>query len=137
MFGWYAQTHPGVPFTGSQITPLIANLSASGAIFEAAVMPTGGFQGFSTTDPSQAVNVCTVMKRFTDAGIPTRLRFAHECNWYIKDGTYTGTLADCKSSFTIVAQTCRKIAPAVKMFLSPNVDGNGMSTCAPSSLRPS
>lgn len=69
-------------------------------------------------------------KRFTDAGIPTRLRFAHECNWYIKDGTYSGSLADCKSSFTTVAQTCRKIAPAVQMFLSPNVDGNGMSVCA-------
>ena len=156
VIGWYAQTKPGTPFDGSQIVGLIPDLVASRATFEAAVMPTGACfvdslqlidqaasqasprptrRKPSTSAPSCASAALSTpseraRKRFTDAGIPTRLRFAHECNWYVTDGTYTGTLAcvnvdlrvadrrsDCKSSFTIVARTCRKLAPAVLMFL--------------------
>lgn len=46
-------------------------------------MPTGGWQGLTQDDNSQAVNICNVMKQFTDEGIETRLRFAHEVNWYL------------------------------------------------------
>ena len=53
--------------------------------------------------------------------------------------TYTGSVNDCKIAFTVVAQQCRKIAPAVKvpisiaaalntqMFLTPNVASQGVS----------
>lgn len=44
------------------------------------------------------------------------------------DGTYTGSVNDCKIAFTVVAQQCRKIAPKVKMFLTPNIDGQGVSS---------
>ena len=45
------------------------------------------------------------------------------------DGTYTGTVNDCKIAFTVVAQQCRKIAPKVRMFLTPNIDGAFAATC--------
>jgi hypothetical protein len=50
-------------------------------------MPTGGWQGLTASDNSQAVNIAKVMKQFTDEGIEVWLRFAHEVNWYQTDGT--------------------------------------------------
>jgi hypothetical protein len=38
-------------------------------------MPTGGWQGLTADDESQAVNICNVMKQFTDQGIEVWLRF--------------------------------------------------------------
>lgn len=78
-YGYYAQAHSGTKFDGGQLLAVKDDVVASGAIFEPAVMPVGGFQGLTQDDQSQAVNICNVMKQFTDAGVETRLRFAHEC----------------------------------------------------------
>lgn len=84
-------------------------------------MPTGGWQGLTSSDNSQAQAICKVMKQFTDEGIEVRLRFAHEVNWYLTDGTYSGTIDDFKEGWDTVAKACRDIAPEVKMFFTPNV----------------
>lgn len=39
-------------------------------------MPTGGWWGLTASDNQQAVAICKVMKKFTDAGVETWLRFA-------------------------------------------------------------
>jgi len=120
-YGWYAQAQSGTAFDGSQLLAIIDDVKASGAIFEPAVMPTGGWSGLTASDDSQAVNICNVMKKFTDQGIEVRLRFAHEVNWYQTDGTYTGGASDFKAGWAAVAKACKKIAPSVKMFFTPNV----------------
>lgn len=43
-----------------------------------AVMPTGGWQGLTESDNSQAVAIAKVMAEFTAEGIEVWLRFAHE-----------------------------------------------------------
>jgi len=54
-------------------------------------------------------------------GVEVWLRFAHEVNYYQKDGTYQGTVDDFKEGWDVVAKACRSIAPEVKMFFTPNV----------------
>jgi len=120
-YGYYAQAQSGSSFDGSQLLAVIDDVKASGAIFEPAVMPTGGWQGLTSDDNSQAVNICNVMKQFTDEGIDVRLRFAHEVNWYQTDGTYSGGASDFKEGWATVAAACKSIAPSVKMFFTPNV----------------
>jgi hypothetical protein len=120
-YGWYGQAQSGTAFDGSQLLSVLDDVKSSGAIFEPAVMPTGGWQGLTSSDNSQAVNICNVMKKFTDQGIEVRLRFGHEVNWYQTDGTYTGGPSDFKAGWSAVAKACKKIAPSVKMFFTPNV----------------
>lgn len=45
-------------------------------------MPTGGWEGLTPDNNWQAINICNVMKQFTDRGVEVWLRFAHEVNWY-------------------------------------------------------
>ena len=77
-YGYYAQARSGTTFDGSQLLAVIDDVKASGAIFQPAVMPTGGWQGLTSSDNSQAVAIANVMKKFTDEGIEVWLRFAHE-----------------------------------------------------------
>lgn len=119
-FGQYAQA-TGSNWGGGQLTQVMADLKASGAIFQPAVMPTGGWSGLTSSDNSLAVDICTVMKQFTDEGIEVWLRFAHEVNWYQTDGTYQGTASDFKEGWATVAAACKSVAPDVKMFFTPNV----------------
>jgi hypothetical protein len=41
-------------------------------------MPTYGYAGFQANDTKQAVAVAKSLKKFTDAGIETYLRWGHE-----------------------------------------------------------
>ena len=60
------------------------------------------------------------MTKFTDAGVPeVWLRFAHEMNYYVTDGTYHGTASDFVTAWKNVAAAV-KANPKVKMFWSPN-----------------
>ena len=59
----------------------------SGAVFIPAVMPS---IDLSKIDEKVASQVADVLKQFTDKGVEVWLRFAHEINWYLTDGTYTG-----------------------------------------------
>ncbi|KAK4702132.1 chloride channel 3/4/5, partial [Phenoliferia sp. Uapishka_3] len=119
--GWYAQAQNGVAFDGAQLLARLNDVKASGGVFQPAVMPTGGWGGLTAKDNSQAVNICNVMKKFTDEGIEVWLRFAHEVNYYQTDGTYTGNAADFKAGWAAVAAACKYIAPEVKMWFTPNV----------------
>lgn len=120
--GWYAQAHAGTLFDGSQLTSRMDQIVAHGGLFQPAVMPIGGWKGLTYDDDSQAVAICQVMKKFTDKGLEVWLRFAHEVNWYQRDGTYQGDAADFKEGWAVVARACRTIAPEVKMWFTPNVD---------------
>lgn len=77
-YGWYAQLNNEVPWDGSQLTQVMDDLKASGAIFQPAVMPTGGWSGLTASDNSQGAAIASVMKQFTDEGIEVWLRFGHE-----------------------------------------------------------
>jgi hypothetical protein len=44
----------------------------------ASLMPTYGYAGFQANDTKQAVAVAKSLKKFTDAGIETYLRWGHE-----------------------------------------------------------
>ena len=75
-FGWYAQVKAGdTSWDGSQLTQVTSALKQSGAaVFEAAVMPQGGFDG------SVADAVCGVLKKIkSESGVgEVRLRYGHE-----------------------------------------------------------
>jgi hypothetical protein len=120
-YGWYAQAQSGTTFDGSQLLSVIDDVKACNCVFQPAVMPTGGWQGLTSSDNSQAQAIANVMKKFTDEGIPVWLRFAHEMNWYQTDGTYKGTAADFKEGWATVAAAIKDIAPEVKMWWTPNV----------------
>ncbi|KAL8293160.1 hypothetical protein RQP46_000854 [Phenoliferia psychrophenolica] len=119
--GWYSQAQSGTAFDGSQLTSRMDEIVASGGIFQPAVMPTGGWSGLTASDNSQAVNICNVMKKFTDKGLTVWLRFGHEVNYYQTDGTYTGDAADFKAGWAAVHAACKTIAPEVKMWYTPNI----------------
>jgi len=119
--GWYAQAESGTDFTGSQLTSRKSEIVAAGGVFQPAIMPTGGWEGLTTDDNSQAVRICTVLKEFTDEGLEVWLRFAHEVNWYQTDGTYSGSASDFKEGWAVVAAACKSIAPSVKMWFTPNI----------------
>ncbi|GAA5897207.1 uncharacterized protein JCM6883_006616 [Sporobolomyces salmoneus] len=118
--GWYAQTHAGTLFDGSQFKWRKDQIVKAG-VFQPAVMPLANWWGLTYKDNQQAVAICKVMKEYTDLGVEVWLRFAHEVNYYQKDGTYTGTVDDFKEGWDVVAKACRSIAPEVKMFFTPNV----------------
>lgn len=120
-YGYYAQAHSGTTFDGSQLLSVLNDVKASGAVFQPAVMPTGGWQGLTASDNSQAVAIAKVMKKFTDEGIEVWLRFAHEVNWYQTDGTYQGSASDFKAGWAAVSAAMDQYAPDVKMFFTPNV----------------
>lgn len=123
-YGFYDQATFGSIYTGSKLLASAADIYASGAILEATIMPVGGWGGFTQTDTSQAKAVCNVMKRFTDAGVDVRLRFAHEVNYYVTTGEYTpGTdmgVSAFKTAWAQVSAACKTIAPSVKMWYCPN-----------------
>jgi len=120
--GIYAQTYPGQQFTGDQLTSRVSQVIASNAILEAAVMPMQGFEGYTSSDDSQAQNVADVMAQLLSMGVKEiSLRWAHEANYYVTDGTYSGTAADFKEGWTTVANAVRaKCGTKVKMFWTPN-----------------
>lgn len=54
-YGWYAQAHSGTTFDGSQLLQVMDDVKACNCVFQPAVMPTGGWQGLTASDNSQAV----------------------------------------------------------------------------------
>ncbi|CAH7690685.1 family 26 glycoside hydrolase [Phakopsora pachyrhizi] len=134
-YGWYAQAKSGTTFDGSQLLAVIDDVKACNCVFQPAVMPTGGWKGLTSSDNSQAIAIANVMKKFTDRGIPVWLRFAHEVNYYQTDGTYSGTASDFQAGWAVVAAACKKIAPEVKMWWTPNVaDASNYAKYAPTDM---
>ncbi|RXK38634.1 hypothetical protein M231_04140 [Tremella mesenterica] len=117
-FGWYAQVQAGdTEWKGSQLTETIQQLKDSGAaVFEAAVMPEGGFDG------SVAPAVCGVLKTIKQkTGVAeVRLRYGHEVGYDSQGAgwTYTGTPEEYKTAWKSMAEECQ---PDIKMFYSPNI----------------
>ncbi|PWN18249.1 hypothetical protein BCV69DRAFT_314780 [Microstroma glucosiphilum] len=130
-YGYYAQTYAGMEWDGQQFMKILDDIKASGAIFEAAVMPVESWRGYSATDNSQAIAVAKIMRKITDEGVDVRLRFAHEANYYTtttakaSGGAYYAGGADAMQTFKVafkeVAQACAKYAPSVEMVYSPNM----------------
>lgn len=120
-YGYYAQAQSGTPFDGQQLLWRMDDIKAAGGVFQPAVMPTGGWQGLTYADNSQAVNIAKVMQKFVDNGLEVWLRFAHEVNYYQTDGTYTGGVSDFKEGWAVVAAAIKEHAPSVKMWFTPNV----------------
>ncbi|KAF2439339.1 glycoside hydrolase family 26 protein [Karstenula rhodostoma CBS 690.94] len=119
-YGWYAQiTSSG--FDGSQLLAVKDDIVASGAVFVASVMPSVNFNQIT---PDIASQVAAVMKQFTDAGVTVWLRYAHEMNWYVSDGTYHGTAADFLTSWKTIYNAACKDNAKVSCFWSPNQAGS-------------
>ncbi|KAM3065821.1 hypothetical protein ACMFMG_009955 [Clarireedia jacksonii] len=117
-YGWYAQISSST-FTGSQLLQRLDDVVASGAVFQPAIMPSIPFSQISSDVADQ---VASVLKQFTSKGVEVWLRFGHEMNYYVTDGTYHGTpsefVAAWKNIHAAVADN-----PKIKMWWSPNVDG--------------
>ncbi|GAA5893977.1 hypothetical protein JCM6882_007948, partial [Rhodosporidiobolus microsporus] len=78
----------------------------SDGVFQATVMP--------------AVNVANYLQKWVDVGKEVWLRFAHEVNYYQKDGTYQGNVDDFKLGWSVMAKARDDLAPNVKMWFTPN-----------------
>jgi hypothetical protein len=115
-YGWYGQIK-GSSFDGSQFLAVKDDIKKSGAVFVASVMPSVNFNQITADVAKQ---VAAVMKKFTDDGIPVWLRFAHEMNWYVQDGTYHGTAADFQTAWKNIYNANCKGNAKVKCFWSPN-----------------
>ncbi|GAA5851901.1 hypothetical protein JCM8547_000093 [Rhodosporidiobolus lusitaniae] len=119
-YGWYAQLPESGDWDGSQLLSQMDDLKACNCIFQPAVMPTKGWAGLTEDDNSQALAIAKVMKQFTDEGIEVWIRFAHEVNYYITDGTYQGSMSDFKTAWAVVAAALAD-NDKVFMFFTPNV----------------
>lgn len=119
-YGWYAQiTSSG--FDGSQLLAVKEDVVASGAVFVASVMPS---IDFSAVTEDVANQVASVMKQFTDAGVTVWLRYAHEMNWYVTDGTYHGDPSSFLASWKTIYNAACKGNDKVSCFWSPNQAGS-------------
>ncbi|TGO14343.1 hypothetical protein BTUL_0054g00110 [Botrytis tulipae] len=116
-YGWYAQITSST-FTGSQLLQRLDDVVASGAVFQPAVMPT---IPFSQVTSSVASQVASVLEQFTAKGVEVWLRFGHEMNYYVTDGTYHGTAAEFVTAWKNI-HAAVSTNPKIKMFWSPNVD---------------
>jgi hypothetical protein len=122
-YGWYSQIRSS-SYDGSQLTAVLEDVVASGATFVASVMPSIPFNQVTDQVASQ---VAAVMKKFTDRGVKVWLRFGHEMNWYVTDGTYHGTSAEFITAWKkIYAANCAN-NDAVQCFWSPNRVGDASS----------
>ncbi|OSS49229.1 hypothetical protein B5807_05540 [Epicoccum nigrum] len=119
-YGWYAQITSS-DFDGSQLLAVKEDVIASGAVFVASVMPRINFNLITEDVGNQ---VASVMKQFTDAGVTVWLRYAHEMNWYVTDGTYHGTAADFLTSWRNIYTAACKDNAKISCFWSPNQAGS-------------
>ena len=122
-YGLYSQV-TSTKYDASQLTSRIDDIKSSGAVLQAAVMPTK--VKFNQVDSDLAGQVCDAMKTFTDEGITVWLRFAHEFNWYVTDGTYAGgSQQEFVTMWQTLAQKC-KGNDKIKMYWSPNNVGDSV-----------
>lgn len=118
--GYYAHIS-SADWDGSQFTGKVAEVKASVPsgkpypIFVASMMPDIPFSQV----PAMVDKVTTVMQELTSQGLTVWLRFAHEMNWYVTDGTYTGTSAEFQTAWAAVSGAVAN-NPNVFMYWSPN-----------------
>ena len=100
-------------------------MKSLGAVFVPSIMPTYGWGGLTTDDNTQAMQIVSVLKQFTDEGIEVWLRFAHEMNWYQTPDSddahsgaqfYSGTASDVVEAWQVVSTAIKANLPQVKMF---------------------
>ncbi|MCJ1446419.1 MAG: hypothetical protein MMC23_006924 [Stictis urceolatum] len=116
-YGLYSQITSS-QYDDSQLTGLMDDIKSSGAVLQPAVMPTK--VGFSEVTEDLASQIAVSMKKFTDEGITVWLRFAHEVNYYVTDGTYKGgSPRDFVKAWQNVANAV-KDNDKVLMYWSPN-----------------
>lgn len=120
VYGWYAQIKSS-NFDAHQLLDIKQDVIDSGAVFVASVMPSVNFNEIT---PDVAKQVAAVMKEFTDAGVTVWLRYAHEMNWYVVDGTYHGTSADFLTSWKNIYEANCANNDKVSCFWSPNQVGS-------------
>ncbi|MCJ1457249.1 hypothetical protein MMC28_007616 [Mycoblastus sanguinarius] len=118
--GYYAQITSSSSWDGSQLTGHVNEVKAGGTpypIFVASVMPSIPFSEV----PSVAADVASVMNQLTSEGLTVWLRFAHEMNYYVTDGTYHGSASDYQTAWAAISKAVAG-NDNVKMFWSPNSD---------------
>ncbi|PQE08469.1 glycoside hydrolase family 26 protein [Rutstroemia sp. NJR-2017a BBW] len=116
-YGWYAQITSST-FSGSQLLQRLDDVVASGAVFQPAVMPS---IPFSQVTSSVAAQVASVLEQFTSKNVEVWLRFGHEMNYYVTDGTYHGTASEFITAWKNIHAAVAN-NPKIKMWWSPNVD---------------
>ena len=121
--GEYAQITQQGEYSDSsmQLTPSISQLTGGKTIFVASVMPS---IPLSQVDSTVAGGVANVLKQFTDKNIEVYLRFAHEMNWYVTDGTYKGSSDDFHNAWGAISSAVES-NELIKMFWSPNQASSG------------
>ncbi|KAL9086539.1 MAG: hypothetical protein Q9159_004129 [Coniocarpon cinnabarinum] len=116
-YGWYSQI-TSTTYDDSQLTEIQDDLVASGAVFIPAVMPTK--VKFNQINDDLAQQIAKSMQTFTDQGVEVWLRFAHEMNYYVTDGTYAGGSPEEFIEAWKNVHTAVQSNSKVKMFWSPN-----------------
>ncbi|KAB8300160.1 hypothetical protein EYC80_000387 [Monilinia laxa] len=124
-YGFYAQIS-STTFDGSQLLDRLDDVVTSGAVFQPAIMPT---IPFSEVTSSVASQVARVLEQFTVKGVEVWLRFGHEMNYYVADGTYQGTAAEFITAWKNIHASVSK-NPKIKMYWSPNI-GTSNTPIAP------
>lgn len=84
-YGYYSQITE-LPYTGQQFNSIKEDIVQSGAVFIPAIQPTD--VKFSDITPSVANQIAGVLEQFTSQGVEVWLRFAHEMNWYARQGHF-------------------------------------------------
>lgn len=120
-YGYYSQITSS-SYDDSQITAsdVMSDIKNSGAVFVPSIMPTGLAWNQITTDVASQIG--STVQKFTSQGITVWLRFAHEMNYYVTDGTYPGgSTDDFQTAWQNVHAACAAIEGCL-MFWSPNRD---------------
>ncbi|KUJ23677.1 glycoside hydrolase [Mollisia scopiformis] len=130
--GIYSQVTSADEFDDYQFTEpsRLRDIISSKAVLIATIMPLIPFETFT---PALCAQIASSMRKLTDEGVFVWLRFAHEMNWYSRDGdgpalhggnpnlknTYTGTPVQFIQMWNILSEAVKDNL-MVKMFWSPN-----------------
>lgn len=126
-YGRYSQITSSSSYSGDQLLSVMSDVVSSGAVFIPAIMPTG--LTFSQITPAIANDIAGVLNQFTSQGVEVWLRFAHEVNYYVTQGSGPnggpeypgGTQAQFITAWQIVHAAVAS-NPKILMFWSPNSD---------------
>lgn len=123
---WYSHINDA-NYDGSDLTSVMDDVKASGAVFVASIMPSG--VTWSEIDDNLAAKIGSAVKQYTDNGITVWLRFAHEVNYYVTPNSGDnggpeypgGAVSDYQTAWQRVHAQCAAISNCL-MFWSPNRD---------------
>lgn len=108
-YGTYAQIDDKGSFV-NQMTSVKNDVVASKAVWTISLMPTisGGFKAVTDAHCQKAASI---IQDYVNSGVEVWLRFGHEMNWYVQDGTYHGSKSTPTLPLLIFEQSTDKMSP--------------------------